>query len=526
MEKEFDFLKDLYRKIPCQMAVCFVTAVVTGFFTHLYMLTHKLPNWDDVNCFADAGSTNYLGRWMLEILKNVLTRYSNPWLNGSVTIFLLAGCCCLILRILELESITSAVLVPFVIVTFPSVASTMAFMFTVDMYAAGLLLILLGVFLTRKFRYGFLPGMILCILGLGTYQAYICFAIVLFIFCIFLDALRGKAEKELVLNIIKAVGVLGIGVFAYIIVSRLNFPDIVNTEYAGAGTMGKIVLSELPREILRCYKRVLEYFILKPFSFVSKPEHITNILVCVLCVVFFVWLMVSKKMWNRRFHFIICLLTMAVTPLGIAFVYVMSPEASFSMLMFFQYALVYIFLLVLVENLWKEKTEEAVSGTKKAVSIMAICLLFLTGCFHYVVTGEAYFRMDLAKERVDAYYNRLLMRLEEEGYEHGDAFLILGHSQDGDGLWLPPEHYEMEDEKYADFSGISPEYGILTSGVRENYMRIYFGMEVPWVLEEEKNAILEGSEFQEMPIYPKEGCVKEINGIWVIKISEGQSKQK
>lgn len=523
MEKEFDCLKELYKKIPRQLVICFVTAVAAGFFTHLYMLTHKLPNWDDVTCFADAGSTNYLGRWMLEVLKDVLTKYSNPWLNGSVAVFLLAACCCLIVSILELKSTTSAVLVPFVIVTFPSMASTMAFMFTVDMYLFGLLLILLGVYLTRKYKYGFLAGILLCILGLGTYQAYICFAIGLFIFCIFLDALHGRETKVLFLNIIKAVGVLGVSVVLYIIASRLIFPDIVNTEYAGAGSMGKIVLSELPREVARCYKRLLEYFILKPFSFVSKPAHVVNILVCLMLGVLLVWLMAAKQLYRKKLHFAVCLLTVAAAPLGIAFVYVMSPDASFSMLMFFQYVLVYIFLMVLVENLWKEKTDKRELPVKRAASIFSACLLLFTGCFHYVVTGEAYFRMDMAKERVDAYYNRLLVRLEEAGYEQGDAFLILGHSQDGDYLRLPPEHYTMEDEKYEDFSGISPEYGILTAGVRENYMRVYFGMEVPWLEEEEKNAVLESSLFQEMPVYPKDGCVKEINGIWVIKISEGQS---
>lgn len=522
MEREFDCLKELYKKIPHQQVVCFVTAVTAGFMTHLYMLTHKLPNWDDVNCFADAGATSNVGRWMLEALKDTLTKYSNPWLNGSAAIFLLAFCCCLILRILELKSMTSAVLLPFVIVTFPSVASTMAFMFTVDIYLFGLVLILLGVYLTRRYRYGFAAGIFLCILGLGTYQAYICFAIGLFVFGIFLDGLWGRQVKILLLNIGKAVAVLGVSVISYIWISRLIFPDIVNTEYAGAGAMGKIVLSELPREIGRCYKRLLEYFILKPFSFVSKPGHIVNILVCLTAAGLFVFLIAAKKLYQKKFHFMICLLTMAAAPLGIAFVYVMSPQASFSMLMFFQYVLVYVLLLTLVENLWKDRADGQVPAIKKAVSIFASCLLFLTGCFHYTVTGEAYFRMDMAKERVDAYYNRLLVRLESEGYEHGDAFLILGHSQDGDELFLPPEHYMMEDEKYSDFSGISPEYGILTSGVRENYMRVYFGLEVPRLPEEEKNAVLESGQFEKMPVYPKEGCVEKINGIWVIKISEGQ----
>ena len=144
MGREFDCLKELYKKIPRQQAICFITAIASGFFTHLYMLTHKLPNWDDVNCFADAGATRNVGRWMLDVLKDTLSKYSNPWLNGSVAILFLALCCCLILCILELKSTTSAVLVPFVVMTFPSVASTMTFMFTVDMYLFGLLLILLG----------------------------------------------------------------------------------------------------------------------------------------------------------------------------------------------------------------------------------------------------------------------------------------------------------------------------------------------------------------------------------------------
>lgn len=519
MEKEFDWIKTIYGKITAQMKVCFVSAVVIGFVTHLFMLTHKLPNWDDINCFANAGATEYVGRWFLDFLKDAVTKWSNPWINGSISIFLLAFCCCLIVSILDLRSKTSAVLTALLVMTFPSVESTMAFMFTVDMYMFGLFLILLGVYLTRKFKLGFIPAVILCILGMGTYQAYICFAITLFIFCIFLDAYHGKEGKELLVNIIKAVGVLLAGTVLYIGVSHLINPNLVNSEYAGAGEMGRISLTELPIEAARSYKRLLEYFVIKPYSFVTKPEWIANIIICLLIVVCFIWLMVSKKLWKKKLHFAVCLLTMAAAPLGIAFIYVMSPKASFSTLMMFQYVLVYILLLVLLEGLFRENGAYKI---KQAAGILSVCLLVFVGCSHYVLAGEAYFRMELAKERVSAYYNRLLTRLELEGYRQGEAFLVLGHSQAGDEKYLPPEYYEMEDGKFADLSGISPEYGMLSSGVRENFFRVYFGAEVPYVEESQKEEILKSETFNEMPVYPQEGCVERINGIWVLKISEGQ----
>ncbi len=519
MDTEFDWIKKGYGRIKPQTKVCFMVALAAGFLTHLYMLTHKLPNWDDITCFSNAGQTTSAGRWLMEYLKDIPTKWSNPWLNGSVAIFLLAVVCVSLLSVLKLESMTAAVLVPVLIMTFPSVASTMTFMFTVDLYMAGLLFAVLSVYVTNRYRYGFLAGIVLSICSLGIYQAYICFTITLFLFCVIRETIEKTEGKELLKQCVKAVAVLAAGVLLYICVTKLLCPNMADNSYAGVAEMGQISLPELPRLIARSYKRILEYFVLKPFSFISTAGQAVNICVCVLLAGCFVYLTVQKKLWRKKLPFAIGVLAALTAPLGMAFIYVMSPKASFSTLMMYQYVLLYVLLLVLAEQVVKTSGKAML---KKAVTGMTAVLLLLTGVFHYTVTQEAYFRMDMSMERVTAYYNRLLVRLEAEGYTQGEAFLILGHSQAGDELLLPPEYYEMDDEKFADFSGISPEYGILTAGVRENFLRIYFGLDVPWKSDEEKNAILFSEEFQRMPVYPKEGCVQKIDDTWVIKISEGQ----
>ncbi len=518
MEKELDLLKMFMNKITRQTKVCFVTALVTGFVTHMYMLTHKLPNWDDLTCFANGGQSTSAGRWLIQYFKDIPTKWSNPWINGSLAILLLAVCCCLILSILELKSITSAVLVPVLFLTFPSVASTMTFMFTVDLYFVGLLFAILAVYVTKKYRYGFIPAVFLAIASMAMYQAYICFTITLFVFWIFKVALQKENTKEILLPIGKAIGVLAVGVLLYVVLTKVLCPDMTSNNYAGMATMGQISVTELPLQIARSYKRFLEYFVWKPFSYVSPAGQAVNILVCVLLVVCGCAIVVSKKLWKKKVSMLICALTMLAAPLGMAFIYVMSPEASFSTLMMYQYVLLYILLLVMMELLVREKVKETF---KKAVCAGCVGALLLTGCFHYTATGEAYFRMDLAMTRVTAYYNRLISRLELEGYVYGEPFLLAGHSQDGDELLLAPEHYNMNDAMFQDFSGISPEYGLLTSGVREQFLRIYLGLEVPWMSDAEKMQIWESEQFEEMPIYPQEGCVQKIGEVWVLKISPG-----
>lgn len=45
-------------------------------------------------------------------------------------------------------------------------------------------------------------------------------------------------------------------------------------------------------------------------------------------------------------------------------------------------------------------------------------------------------------------------------------------------------------------------------------------MEMPEVSEEAVEAIKETKDYQEMPAYPADGCVKQIEGVWVVKTCE------
>ena len=57
--------KNVFSKIPSHLRTTFLTALGVGFFTHLYMLTNKLPNHDDISVLYGSGTTYASGRWLL-----------------------------------------------------------------------------------------------------------------------------------------------------------------------------------------------------------------------------------------------------------------------------------------------------------------------------------------------------------------------------------------------------------------------------------------------------------------------------
>ena len=162
----FDIFEKINRKIPSYLKICVISGLLTGGITHFYMLTHKLPNWDDATNLSQYGSGDFLGRWFLKYIHRLGTRYSIPAIHGVLMILVLTLSACIVMEVLKLHSTTAAILVPALMVTFPSVACTMTFMFMAHTSAIAIFMICIAIYLLRKYKYGFLPCIVLLICSL------------------------------------------------------------------------------------------------------------------------------------------------------------------------------------------------------------------------------------------------------------------------------------------------------------------------------------------------------------------------
>lgn len=529
MNQENDIFYCLYRKVPKQLWVCLVSGIVWGIIVHLYMLTNKFPNWDDINNLGGYGSGAGWGRWLLQYTRPLSGWWSIPAFNGVVAIILLSLSACFVMAALDLKSMTSAVLLPGMMVSFPAVASAMTFMFTVNTYAIGILMCCAGAWLLRKYKYGFLPAIPLFLCTLGTYQSYICLAAGILVFGLVLDLLRGREIKEVVQQGIKAAAALGIGLVLYVVVSKLAYP-VPMTDERGLNTMGQVQLSRMPRLIMRCYKRIVEFFTYKPYSYVSAVLQVFHIAVCVLSFMLLLWNVLVRKLYKERTRLLWLVVSVLLTPLALASIYAMAPETNdASMLMLYQYFFVYGILLALAElamETWKREERNRNGWITKLLAVSAAVLLGCVGFQNALITNEGYFRMGLAYERVTSYYTRIVGNVENmEGYAYGDDIEILGEFPAGEN---PLNATGLEDEKFTEMSGIAMESGMITSGVRRNFLRTYLGIDMPFLESAQEQELVkeikESREYQEMPIYPGEGSIRRIQGCWVVKVCEEQQK--
>lgn len=521
---KFDLLQILKNKIPKHLVICFGSSLILGWIVHFYALTNKLTNWDDLNCITNFGQGDNLGRWMLKYIHPLGGIYSVPAVHGFLFIFFMSLSACLIMELLHLKSTTSAILIPAVLMTFPSAVSTMSFGFMSHTSAMAICMVCLGVYLLFRYKYGFIPCSILLLCATGTYQSYICFGITLILLGLLTQLLRREADfQQTVKKGILCVVVLGVTVLVYIKLCHVIYPAMEEETYGGFGQMGQIEISQIPKLVGRCYKRFLEYFLWKPFAFVTKTAQKTNIVSFCLAVGLFIYVLIKKKFHKNVLELLLAIVLFVFLPLGAAFIYLMAPDAPFSMLMLYAYALVYVFVLALLEYAVKEwETADFSQVWKKGgawVCILAtVGTVFTSSYCDYLLTNRAYFRVDVSMRRVTSYFNRIIAFAEDtEGFKAGDRLTILGNFYYKDN----PSSVELEafdQEPLRTLDGVALENGLITAGSRDNFVYYYCGYDLADLSSGEKEEIMKSEEYKAMPVYPEQGSVKKIGDVWVVKL--------
>lgn len=521
----FDIIEWIGRKFPKHTKICFISGLVIGWLTHFYMFTHKLPNWDDLNNIGAYGSGDYLGRWFLKYIHELGGRYSIPAVHGFLFILCLSIAACFVLEIAQIKSTTGAILVPAIMVTFPSVVSTMTFMFMAHTSGIGILMVCVAIYILRKYKYGWLPCMMMLICVLGTYQSYISIAIALMLVGMIVDLLKGKPAWDTIKHGILCVIVLGVGVGAYMVLSHVIYPNLDNETYGGVGNMGQIAISEMPILIGRCYKRFLEYFLWKPFAFVTKTSQCMNIAVCVLAIVLFMYLIWKKQIYKKIWELALCVLLCGFMPLAVAFIYFMAPDVDYSMLMLYSYVMIYVLVLALLEScieIWntKNSAENWCVYARCGLTVLTIGVIFVSCYTDYLVTNKAYMRMDIASQRVNNYFNRIIASVEaQEGYQNGDEVTFIGNFYYKENPSVA-EGDVMDSESLRELSGVALENGLMTSGSRDNFIRHYVGFDMAQLTEGEKEEIASTDAFKDMSVYPAQGSIQKLDNIWVVKLCE------
>ncbi len=475
----------------------FLWIFVIGIIAHGFMLTNKVVNHDDLTCLFTKGESFSLGRWGLELTSYLFPNISMPWFHGIISLLLISLSACFMVDLLEIKEDSMKILVGGLIISFPSLTGTFAYMFTSSSYALSFLLSVLSVRCFFKGKWSCLLGVLFLFFSLSIYQAYVEVALML----ITLVLMRKRKEyegKDYIKRIVSTYSLVLISMVLYFIVTKAvnHVFHISFSEYQGANEVGTISLSGFIQGIKNCY-REFRYLLTSRYyslssTYLLKGLYWIIILFSTGIVLKNIW---EEKEWVKRICYLLLFLSF---PVIFNVLYLINPNAILHTLT--QYASIGWILLPIVlserfKPFWK-----------------LFLVLFI---FEYaILSNQFYFQMHLAYENTFAFYTELAARIENtEGFQKGTKILFVG-TFDGSLLTNTEDHFKEVEH----FAGHQTSYELIMGYSKENFIKYYLGKDYEY--SDAKEEISSSLEFQEMNIYPYSNSIRIIDGVLVVKFSE------
>ncbi len=497
---------DAYRNLRAGAAVLgrkyrapFFAALIAGLCAHGYAFTNKLLNHDEIESLFGKGATVTSGRWGLELVKVLFPDWSMPWIYGIVSLVLIAAAACLMLETLDIRGGALRILLPAVVVSFPSLTGNFCFMFTAAPYAWSFFLATFAVFLLhRGGTVRFCLSIALLVLALGIYQAYIALAASLLVLVMIRDALDAERSVSGIIRFgVKALGALLLSVALYYGVTQLvfrltgaEFNDYVVQNVNGAVT--------LPRRIRMAYDAFWYIFSFRNFYLItSEPLRWLHIALGVLTLASLLWISFRKK---SPLHTALTLVLILLLPLSICCMFLIMSRESIHTLVLYSFVCVYLLMGMAAQRIRKP--------AHMAEGLLALALALVTVGNVYFA-NMCYLKMQLQTENALAFYTVLTTRvMNTEGFDENTSLALVGRQEN-----LLHSFPEMDTEL---FMGVNRDLVNIYS--RENLIRFYLGLDIPFADEETTQALEEDPRVLAMAEYPYDGSIRRIDDMIVVRL--------
>jgi len=497
-----------------KLAVIFLSTFVWGIAAHGFMFFNKFSWGDDVANMYFFGTTEELGRWMLEILRRFFiflfeTNCSQPFINGMGSMFCIGCAIYLLTDLIPLEKDSSLIAVSGAFVTVPTMLSMFTYMFTAFAYMIGMLMSVAGVWIVCKGKphlIRFITGALFICAAIGVYQAWLPMALSVFLLYFLTETLKNDTVtfKKYWIKAFYYLGVCAAALVLYLIINEyvLMSKGLVMNDHANVNTYGMVSVQEYINRIWYAYR-----IFFRPSrgfypSFISKVYKLMLLWAVILTVYQLV-----KGFRRSMAKGLQSILLLILFPLAVCFINVLSGDAF--VLVLYPYTLVYLYFIWLLERegCGKNKSDTVWRHRFGILLVLCMCLWLVR------YSNVSYLKANIVQQRAIAYYTTLITRMQStEGYSEDMPVAYVNDSQNKslavvtitEDLYPEPviPHTFLNDYSWKlfikEWCGFSPK-------------------EADAAKREELEAL---EEVRNMPAYPNDGSIKIIDGILVVKMTE------
>ena len=532
------------KNIEMQQRIAFVASLLAGFLAHGYALANNYI-YHDATILNGLGTTFGLGRWALGYVGHIndliFGNYHLPFLNIVISLIFIALSAMVVVDVLDVSSKFMSAFIGAIFSVYPVVTSTFAYNFSATYYFFALLLAVLAVKIitdvtetennpktlkndkikSRLYIKSLVQAVLLLALSAGFYQAYLSVAVTLALTVIMIELVVPGENRELASTIRKGITyvvVFIVSLVVYLIVNKISFIVMKPpaTGYQGAEDMGSLSLAKIPGRFIQTY---LHFFYIK-WNGINKATCmwvfiIAFVVVAAACIVVF---LVKNK--QPKANIILFIVALALMPLAVNLVYVMSTNDSYSVHTLMRFATVFVLITpaILIEKMYNvaEIKGDTLATTFKLPMIVEVTLLaVITFCYIYL-NNMAYIKMNLVQEEMTSYFTVLEARIcSTEGYNDETPIVFSGEFNISDN------YLTDINDVYDDVVILGYEYkagDLINKESWKNYMKYHAGF-APNIIEAPES-LYSSEEFANLQVYPDADSIKMIDGVIVVKLSQ------
>ena len=523
----------LWNKIPRYTIIQFSSSLIFGLLVHMFFLTNTLPNHDALY-FVDSGfilrSASQRGLWFT-FFPHLISggTFTFPWLNSLFVLIYVSFSACFIGASLFIRKTYLVLLLSAVMISFPAVASGLAFIAVSSNLFFSVLLATLAVYLLQRFKYGFLFCVIPLILSLAVYQASFGFFTGLIIILLIRDILiKSESANVIFLKCAKYLSSTVLGIVLYFLSILPSFLSGGFMSYANIDTFGGLTLQNFPIRFIGSYRNFLrviydDVYGIHPNYMSIFDFRILFLLTVGLAFILIVHIIISRELYKNKLSLFLLLMAMAIVPPSINVISIIS---AYNLHLTMQYSVVLVFVLALtiidIADISLRGIFSRVHRTVVSCSIWVLLFIHCVVIMNYMVqTNIQYLSLNATHIHAKSFSTTLITRIQSEAFYSSEKPILLA------GI-VPQSH--SHSILNAHIAGRYVAGSLPNWWSYHSYLINYLGLDnvVKRIFVVEESAVsvffYDGEGFMEMfhnmPIYPASGSIVEIEGIIVVRLSE------
>ena len=517
MKNPAECMEILKKNIKKEWKIAFFSAFLLGFLVHFPAWINDIPNHDGLASVYFDQNMITSGRWFLTVACGLTSYYTLPWLIGVLSLLWIAVTAVLLIEVLQVFKTEWIVVISGLLVSFPALASTYAYVFTADGYMFGMMLAVLAVYLTQKYKKGFLFGGVCLAFSMGTYQSYLPICILLCLYAIIQDFLSDGIEKDSankkaflkikITTVTKyfGMGVIGVSLYYIVLQVLLRIQGKVLDTYQGINGMTAIGGDSIVGTVTKMYRDFVTFILKGNVLFNNAFSLVAVVIIGVMFVLAMLYLIRERKLYRNIWFWIVGILLVIIVPLATNIILFISPDVGYHLLMRYQYVFLVICGVAFISNYGKR------------IPVTEWCLLSagVVLCFNFAVSDNiGYSNLQKRYEKTYAYCLRLADRIEQtEGYYTGMPVVIMGMVGD--------ENFPSTDittDVTGNMIGLCGDFLCYNGTNYQDFFKHYLGITIEIVDQDTVGEIYNTSAiYQSLDSFPGANCTQVVDGVLYVR---------